>query len=99
MSEIKRINTKVDLKQLAQDLGVRHDWHEPDEQEVTARVKGAHLDNAFGSTAKDYISHDYAEGPVDYGEYNVIISQDGQEVAVVNLASLLAFACDTWEGF
>lgn len=43
---IIRINTKDELKRLAQDLGVRNDWHEPDEQGLTVFGFGSHFDNA-----------------------------------------------------
>lgn len=34
------------LRDLAEFLKVRHDWHEPDEQEVTVKVQGSKFDNA-----------------------------------------------------
>jgi len=46
MDELKRINTWHELIALAKVLGVRDDWHEPDEQDVTARVFGKNFDNA-----------------------------------------------------
>lgn len=45
MSDLKRIHTKAELKQLAQELGVRPDWHEPDEQGLDAFVYGGSFDN------------------------------------------------------
>jgi len=40
------INSKADMKKGAEYLGVRDDWHEPDEQEVDAYVDGKRFDNA-----------------------------------------------------
>lgn len=86
---VEKINSRAQMASLAQDLGVRVDWHEPDEQGVSARVVGNHLDNAMGSEA----------GHLNCGEYNVVISKDGQDVAVVNLATLLALASiDNYHG-
>lgn len=45
MADIKRINTKADLKTLAQELGVRNDWHEPDEQGLDVVCFGGSFDN------------------------------------------------------
>lgn len=92
MANVIPINTRADLAALAGTLGVRADWHEPDEQGVSARVVGDHLDNAMGSTATDNV-----------GEYNVVITREDdegepQDFAVVNLATLLAFATGTYEG-
>lgn len=77
------ITNRAQLQQLARDLGVRPDWHEPDEQGVDAAVGGEYLDNA-GHVAD---------------ELTVAIYKDGEEVAAVNLATLLAFATGTYEGF
>lgn len=43
---IIQINTREELKRLAKDLGVRDDWHEPDEQGLRALVFGKNFDNA-----------------------------------------------------
>lgn len=92
MAQITQINTRADLVAVAQSLSVRADWHEPDEQGVSARIIGDHLDNAMGSRTVDNV-----------GEFNVIITREDddeqpQDVAVVNLATLLAFATGTYEG-
>ena len=72
-----RYITRLDeLLALKARLGVREDWHEPDEQEVTAELRSGDLDNAM----------------LDDTEDTVIISQDGEEVARVNVALLLAWA-------
>lgn len=89
-----RITNLSQLKFLASELGVRHDWHEPDDQNVSAEVRGGWLDNAgyWGSLS--------ALLPVtdDQKELWVVIKHNGEPVAEVNLATLLAFACGTYEG-
>ncbi len=78
---MKFIMSKNELKELAKQIGVRNDWHEPDEQDVDARVEiGTGFDNACGS------------------DMSVIISKDGVDVFKINLATLFAFACDTYNG-
>lgn len=82
----KRITSKAELQALARELKVRPDWHEPDEQEVDADVHGCHLDNA-GSWGAETL------GQRPYQEYWIEIIQDETPAAEVNLADLLAFAC------
>ena len=43
---MERITSRARFVALAGELGVRMDWHEPDEQEVTAKVRGVSFDNA-----------------------------------------------------
>lgn len=97
------IQTRAQLIELARELSVRGNWHEPDEQGVTARVEGGKLDNAgFWPTREAMrhgsmslpgvelhvvISRDSAEGCDDCGQ-----PHDREDVAAVNLASLLAWA-------
>lgn len=86
--EPQRINSPEELAVFANEHNLRHDWHEPDEQGIGAFVAGTVLDNAMGSHEPRYDNG---------GELNVIIvGWDKNEllrpVAVVNLASLLAWA-------
>lgn len=91
MATPRRINTLSELQQLARDLRMRHDWHEPDEQNVTAEVRGVSFDNAgFWGEART------AGAP--YEEMHVVLSVAGEPVAMVNLATLLALACRTFTG-
>jgi len=95
MTDIKRIDTRDDLVALANTLGVRRDWHEPDEQGVTAAVHGGSFDNAgfWGEV-------EYAEWIGQYGLFRadqgiemwVTLYQEGKPVAEINLATLFAFA-------
>ena len=84
---MKRIMTKAQLVELAGELGVRPDWHEPDEQEVTATTHGRTFDNAgfWGETRR-------ASDGRDFTERYVKLYQDGKPVAAVNLATLFAWA-------
>jgi hypothetical protein len=89
MTEVQRITKRVDLVALKNALGVPNSWHEPDEQLVTAQVRGGVLGNAgnWGEAAlKDRWTDD------DHLELWVTLSQDGTPVAEVNLAVLLSFA-------
>lgn len=85
-SDLRVIESRADLRAVADGLGVRPDWHEPDERDVNAVVIGDHLDNAMGSTVE-----------TNLGELNVILTKDEQPVAVVNLATLLAMGAGTWK--
>jgi len=80
---MKRINTRAQLVALAQELGVRPDWHEPDEQQVTATAHGVSFDNAgfWGEARSRYMSHE---------EQHVVLYKEGRAVATVNLATLVA---------
>lgn len=83
----ERVIERTRLAQVADELGVRLDWHEPDEQEVTAEVRGKMLDNA-GSWGEER-----AAGK-DYEELHVVVSKEGQPRFTVNLATLLAWATE-----
>jgi hypothetical protein len=90
---IKRIRTRDELIALANQLGVRPDWHEPGEQEVTAKVDGTEFDTAgnWGTSEIEYrrrVGQDSSTGL----EMWVTLSQDGEPVGEVSLAMLFAFA-------
>lgn len=83
---MKRIITRSDFIALAGDLGVREDWHEPDEQEVTAVVRGADFDNAgFWPSGHNGI-------PREFVETHVVFRKGGEDIACANLATLCAWA-------
>lgn len=90
---LKRISTRADLTALASELGVRPDWHEPDERGVTALVSGHVLDNAgfWGVGGTGSIPSAYQELWVTI----MVKENEGVEpraVAEVNLAMLLAWS-------
>ena len=96
---IIRIDTQAQLAQFTKDYGLRPDWHEPDEMGISVRVFGTHLDNAMGPRAEPMIASDGH----DFSEHNVVITftdpgkelPETRDVAVVNLATLLAIAAGT----
>lgn len=93
MTDIERINTREELKALAKKLGVRPDWHEPDEQGVNALVSGHMLDNAgfWGQGGVGTLPSAYQELWV-----TITVEEEGvkpRPVAEVNLAMLLAWSC------
>jgi len=89
-SETVRISTIRQLRETAQKLGVRSDWYEPDEQEVTATVEGWIFNNA-GFWPNANCSENMIEG--EASELCVKLHRSGQTVAVINLATLFAMAC------
>lgn len=76
------------LRAFATKYGTRPDWHEPDEQEISARVIGTRLDNACGAAIDGGALR---EG---YQEIVVILTHSHpHEQIEINLADLLALAC------
>ena len=85
MAEVRKIMERHELIELARELKVRHDWHEPDEQGLTARVYGDSFDNAMGPG--------YWYGPEPKrAELYIELFKDGVPIAQINLATLLAWA-------
>ena len=65
----------------ADATGVREDWHEPDEKDVTATTIGNTLDNAFG------------DDPHNMANERIVLLRVRQgDPLPLNLASLLALA-------
>jgi hypothetical protein len=89
---IKRITTRDELKALAKELGMRPDWHEPDERDVGALVGGSDFDNAGFWGAAEQARWVKSTGTLDGVELWVTLYQHGTAVAEVNLATLFAFA-------
>jgi hypothetical protein len=85
----RRIIDRDELMDLKYTLGVGHDWHEPDEQGVTVEVHGKSFDNA-GFWDDDHAGRG-SDGK-DIEELHVVIFQNGDQVATVNLATLFAWA-------
>lgn len=85
-NDILTIQDAQALAEFANQHGLREDWHEPDEQNIGARIIGTHLDNAMGSST--HFEH------VEHGEFNIVLTVDGGDAAVVNLATLLSWATE-----
>ena len=79
-----RITERDELRKLARDLKVRADWHEPDEQDLDADVRGQGFDNAGFWPAPDKT----------YEELHVVLFHGGKAIAAINLATLLAWASE-----
>lgn len=86
---ITRPCTVAELAELAAALGLRGDWHEPDEQGICARpvVKPTSPRFAVSGGTFDNTGHSVLE-------QTVVIYQDRMPVAEVALATLFAWACD-----
>lgn len=114
-SLIIRIHNKSDLQKLAKELGVRPDWHEPDEQGLRAIVFGKNFDNAghWGIehladvetrarlklwNPKNTSDGGMIEDAEQFVEMFVVLYQNDRAVAEIDLATLFAFACDTYTG-
>lgn len=80
---MKEIHTREELQKLSSMLGGMGDWHEPDQQEVTAEFAGHVFDNAGYWPEPSYSG---------IQEMHVIIKKEGEPVAAVNLATLFAWA-------
>lgn len=97
---MREIRTRDQFVALAGELGVRMDWHEPDEQGITARVEGTPLDfdNAMGCAWYNV----WKPGDEPRAELHVILSRKeideqgiarrGPDIACINLANLCAWA-------
>ena len=86
------ITYKKQLLDLAKKLGVRDDWHEPDEEDVSAKVFGEKFDNA-GFYGLDAVFNNLIKT-----ELFVVLYHEDKPVAQIALATLFAFACDTYDG-
>lgn len=98
--DLDQINSAHALEEFRVDQGIRNDWHEPDEQGITAYALGNHLDNAMGPT----VEH-------GHGELQIVIAREVEggvssfdqatfvPIAVVNVATLLSWATDGAKSF
>lgn len=102
---MKIIRTRAELRELARELAVRPDWHEPDEQGLTADVFGRTFDNAGfwpldRSPETIHAGKVFTSDPERSTEMYVVLYQTmgagvyPQPVAAINLATLFAWACE-----
>jgi hypothetical protein len=93
---MKRINTRKELMELASALGVRSDWHEPDEQDLTTvELRGNNFDNA-GFWPEHRACYDKDKDIVLMEQFIIIRKKQDADivsVACINVANLLAWAC------
>lgn len=99
---MKRINSREELAAFARRMGLRADWHEPDEQEITARVEGASFDNAgfYPPAACPELDARAQEMCVVFSRTepdsrSYTGTRPVEDLAVVNLATLCAWAAGT----
>ena len=85
------IDNRDDLVFFASEVGTRLDWHEPDEQDLTALVFGQSFDNAgfWGEPTYEYYTN----------EMHVVLYVHHYPVAAVNLATLFAWATEDKRGW
>lgn len=97
--EVVRVHYKTQLQEVAAILGVRADWHEPDEQGVTAVVFGQSFNNCGTWPHDPTQPHDTCVGRLNSEglEMYVDLYKEGLLIAQVNLATLFAMACGTFE--
>ena len=99
------IMTRARMMCFAAEHGMRLDWHEPDEQDITARVEGTPMD--FDNAGFWPWEHGYDRDPATdrprRAELHVIFSElvveggqrvRGRDIAAVNLATLCAWASE-----
>lgn len=97
---MRPILTRSQLAEFARATGVRSDWHEPDEQDLTARVEGVSFDNA-GFWPSMSASDDASPGlelHVIFSETEIDVNGERvatRDLAAVNLATLCAWATGT----
>lgn len=75
--DVEIIISKEGLKTFAKRNYLKEDWHEPDEEGITATVVGKYFDNAD------------VDGSYDYA---LLFFKEGRPMAIVNLALLCAWA-------
>src|SRR5690554_7790240 len=79
-----RVDEREELAYFANEVGTRLDWHEPDEQDLTALHFGRSFDNAgfWGTSANAYQSL--------VNEQHIVLYINEFPVIAVNLATLFA---------
>lgn len=96
MTIVPRINARAALIEFAKQHSLRADWHEPDEQSITATIDGESFDNAgfWPLASEPNLDRRAVEMHVTLRRSSI---EDGQEIkgaplAYVNLATLFAWA-------
>lgn len=79
---MKEIQDVTELVALAEELGVREDWNEPDEQNVTAHTSGDVFDNAglYGEIMVKFYKDDVPVAQVNLASLCAWATQWGQTV-------------------
>jgi hypothetical protein len=87
------INSQSALIALRDSMGVRTDWHEPDEQEVSVSIVSTKYvgNSTYNLTETKVRNFDNAYG--DKTEAHIVIYKNGCVAGKLNLAYLLSLAC------
>lgn len=75
--ELRVITGRAELGELHREIGVRPNWREPDEQDISVTITDGSFDNAFAITDL---------------ETGVVIHQEGNPIAYISLATLFSLA-------
>lgn len=92
---MKIITERQELVELAKELGVRPNWHEPDEQDLTALVDGHSFDDAgFWPNGEGRVATELHVllYKTEYNEVSGYNERSGEPIAAVNLTTLFAWA-------
>jgi len=83
-----RLDNREELAYFANEVGTRLDWHEPDEQNLTALHFGRSFDNAgfWGDSADAY--------QATVSEQHIVLYVREYPMVSVNLATLFAWATE-----
>lgn len=96
MTTVPRIHSRAALIEFAETHGLRTDWHEPDEQEITATIDGESFDNAgfWPLASEPNLDRRAVEMYVTLRKSSIEEGQQlkGAPLAYVNLATLFAWA-------
>ena len=88
-NKVIRVDSRAQLLNLANELGVRDDWHEPDEQDLKIECRGNNFDNAGFWPERHAVTQDGVPWVL---EHYILLKKDGAPVAAVNIALLFAWA-------
>ncbi len=94
---IIHVRNRNELRILMKMLGLRWDWHEPDERGVEAVVFGDKFDNA-GLWGRRFRLEKQRGFMLAEEEMNVLLVRDEKPVAEINLATLFSWACGYDDG-
>lgn len=97
-TDVKVISTRAELVALARELGVRADWHEPDEQKITVVINGTHMQFDNATRAGQRFGEDDSHAELHATIHRIHWDDEyhtwrlGRAIAHVNLAMLFAWA-------
>ena len=96
------INTREEMKELQKELGVRHDWHEPDESGVEIIFVGRKFDNAMPTFAvstyengspKEVVEPTHPNYLDHICENSIVFLKHSKPIAAINVAIWCWITC------